>query len=143
MPDYPSPVLSRRYNFSPRLTSLLATSRCCVRPPALLPSETSFFLLHCCILSTSWSTTVRLADASLRLTCVVGLIGARFITCFPSLSVSFRPLSRVSVFFNRCIQGPKTFSCVGFTRLLTVLRTIQLQILPLSLFTSTQTLPHK
>jgi len=67
MPDYPLPVLSRRYNFSPRLTSLLATSRCCVRPPALLPSETSFFLLHCCILSTSWSITVRLAADSLVL----------------------------------------------------------------------------
>lgn len=143
MPDYPSPVLSRRYNFSPRLTSLLATSHCFVRPPALLPSETSFFLLHCCILSTSWSTTVRLADGSRRLTCVVGLIGARFVTCFSSLSVSFRSLSRVSVLFNRCIQSPKTLSCVGSTRLLTVLNTIQLQILPLSLFTSTQTLPHK
>ena len=46
MPDYPSPVLSRRYNFSPRLTSLLATSRCCVRPPALLPpKQVSFFFI--------------------------------------------------------------------------------------------------
>ena len=143
MPDYSSPVLSRCYNFSPRLTSLPATSRRCVRPPALLPSETSFFLLHCCILSTSWSITVRSADGSRRFTCVVGLIGARFVTCFPSLSVSFLPLSRVSVLFNRCIQSPKTSSCVGSTRLLTVLRTIQLQILPLFLFTSTQTLPHK
>lgn len=67
IPDYSSPVLSRRYNFSPRLTSLLATSRCCVFPPALLPSETSFFLLHCCILSTPWSITVWLVADSLVL----------------------------------------------------------------------------
>ena len=119
--DYPSPVLSRRYNFSPPLTSLLATSRCCVRPPTLIQSETSFFLLHCCILSTPWSITVWLADGSCRFTCVVGLIGAWSVTCFSSLSSSFHSLSRVSVPFNRCIQSPKTLSCVGFTRLLTVI----------------------
>jgi len=144
MPDYSSPVLSRRYNFSTRMTSLLATFRCCVRPPTLIQSETSFFLLHCCILSTPWSITVWLADGSCRFTCVVGLFGACPVSCcFSSLSSSFHSLSRVSVPFNRCIQSPKTLSCVGSTRLLTVPRTIQLQILPLSLFTSTQTLPHK
>ena len=135
------PVLSRRYNFSPLLTSHPATSRCCVFPPALLPSETSFFLFHCCILSTSWSITVRLADGSRRFTCVVGLIGARFVTCFPSLSVSFHSLSRVSVLFNRYIQSPKTHSCIGSTRLLTILHTTQPQILSLSLFTSTKLSP--
>jgi len=91
----------------------------------------------------SFHTLVHHCLIGRRFTCVVGLIGAWSVTCFSSLSVSFRSLSRVSVFFNRCIQSPKTFSCVGSTRLLTVLHTIQLQILPLSLFTSTQTLPHK